>query len=164
MEEAETDEERRRRKKREASARCRANPEGREVARLASQKSNAKWLAVPENRTQVLFNNCRSSARRRGQACTLTLDDVQAMLRPMVCSVTGVPLSWDWDGPGANPWAPSIDRIDGSDGYHLENVRVVCWAFNQARGAWPDGVVRTWVMSLVAGAPGRGPSSPIDEA
>ncbi len=66
------------------------------------------------------------------------------MLVPMVCSVTGLLLSLDYDGESKNnPWAPLVDRIDSRVGYILGNVRVVCCAFNLARNEWPDDVLRT---------------------
>jgi len=110
------------------------NKANRERVRAAGRR----WLEG--HRASALLRRCQSSAKGRGHDCSLTLTDVEALLRPMTCSVTGVPLSWEWEAPGSNPWAPSIDRIDGSYGYHLENVRLVCWAFNRARGTWPDEV------------------------
>jgi hypothetical protein len=148
----ETKEERLKRLKRERTARWRERHpetlrrwyvENRDRERERSAKRKA------ENREAALLNACRGSARRRGHECSLTLDDVLALVRPMRCEATGLPLSWEWGGPGANPWAPSIDRLDCGDGYHLDNVRLVCWAFNQARGAWPDDVVRRWAEALV---------------
>lgn len=185
MEEAETPEECRRRRRREASARWKAKPgnadrkrETQARWRAENPEAKAKWYGQPENRerereakanwnvknrAQVLLNACRRNARGRGHDCSLTLDDVQALIRPMACSVTGVQLSWEWDGPGSNPWVPSIDRVDGSYGYHLENVRVVCWAFNRARGDWPDSTFATLAQAFVTtGARAHARSSPID--
>lgn len=66
----------------------------------------------------------------------------------MTCSVTGVTLQLEWAGAGSkNPWYPSVDRLDCTKGYTRDNVRAVCWAFNQARGDWPDEVVKQWVKA-----------------
>lgn len=67
----------------------------------------------------------------------------------MQCEVTGKKLSWQWNGPGNNPWAPSIDRIDCSKGYIKGNMRVVCWAYNIARRDWPDAIVFELAKSLL---------------
>lgn len=122
-----------------------ANPE---KARTVNRKNAERWRK--ERPAGVILNNCRKSARIRGQECTISVMDIEALLEPMVCSVTGLPLSWEYDGVSrANPWAPSLDRIDCSKGYVPGNVRAVCWAFNQARGDFPDEVVGTLAEALV---------------
>ncbi|WP_305827046.1 hypothetical protein [Pseudomonas aeruginosa] len=122
-----------------------ANPE---KARETNRKTSARWRK--ERPASVILNNCRKSARVRGHECTITAADIEALLEPMTCSVTGLPLSWKYDGIGrANPWAPSIDRIDCSRGYEPGNVRAVCWAFNQMRGDFPDEVVATLAEAFV---------------
>lgn len=114
------------------------NPEDPESRRERSRR----WKA--DNPARKLLQQCRGSAKSRGQECTITADDIEEMLAPMTCSATGLPLTWEHDGSTrANPWAPSIDRLDCSRGYVPGNVRVVCWAFNQMRGEFPDDVVRT---------------------
>ena len=73
------------------------------------------------------------------------------MLKPMACEATGLPLLLEWKGPsGSNPWAPSVDRLDNSLGYVPGNVRIVCWAFNNMRGDFPDEVVETLVRACHA--------------
>ena len=80
--------------------------------------------------------------------------EVEEMLAPMVCSATGLPLSWEHDGTSyRRPWAPSIDRIDCSKGYVPGNVRVVCSAFNTMRNEFPDEVVFALAKALAARAP-----------
>ncbi|GEM_PF-2421366 len=126
-----------------------ANPErSREVHR----EGNRRWQA--KNPARHLLNTCRKSAQSRGHECAITADDIEALLAPMTCSATGLPLTWEYAGPTrANPWAPSIDRIDCARGYVLGNVRVVCWAFNQMRGDFPDEVVFALAKALAARAP-----------
>lgn len=82
-----------------------------------------------------------SARARSGNFFELTLDYFRTLVDPMVCSRTGHVLSWDWDGPGANPWAPSVDRLDSARGYVPDNVQLVCWIYNQCKGQWPDDVV-----------------------
>lgn len=140
-----------RRKKREASARWYAKDPEKERERSRrwgaenperKRETNERWYK--QNPAKKLLQHCRGSAKRRGHECTITAEDIEAMLAPMVCSVTGLPLSLDHDGESRNsPWAPSVDRIDSRVGYVLGNVRIVCCAFNLARNEWPDDVLRT---------------------
>ncbi len=119
------------------------------------RETTAAWARDPANQDRIrawhrqnsrdkpeypLFSSCVKNARRRGHECSITREDVRELIAPMRCSVTGVPLSTEWNGPGKNPWAPSIDRIDNSAGYTKGNVRLVCWAYNLAKGEWPDAV------------------------
>lgn len=41
----------------------------------------------------------------------------------------------------ANPYGPSLDRINPSDGYTPENTRVVVWALNAMRNEFSDEVI-----------------------
>lgn len=132
---------------REASRRWKAeNPE-------KSAASLRQWaIEYPARR---LYQKCKQSAKKRGLAFSLSLECVETMLAPMVCSATGLPLHWEHGGASkANPWTPSIDRIDCSKGYVPGNVRVVCWAFNCMRADFPDEVVLTLARALADRAPG----------
>ncbi|GAB6141171.1 hypothetical protein JCM14076_19000 [Methylosoma difficile] len=143
---------------REANKRWRA--ENPEAHREASKRSYAKnpeaykettkrWKA--ENPARKLLNACRANAKKRGHECTLTIEDIEQLLEPMICSVTGLALSWD-DRAESDKYrwlAPSVDRIDNNVGYNLDNVRVVCVAFNQMRSDIPDDVVTTVAKALV---------------
>lgn len=151
----ESAEERRKRQHREASARWRAR--NQDLTREKNREASRRWAAMNRDRKRQadsrwakkhpmrkLLINCRNNAKRRGLECSLTLEDIERMITPMTCSATGLVLLWEHLGESRNnPWAPSIDRIDCSKGYVPDNVRVVCWAFNQARGEWPDDVLRT---------------------
>ena len=132
---------------REASKRCQSDP----IKRAAKHATTKAWKA--EHPEYNLLHACRASARLRGQECLLTPDDMRRLLAPMQCSMTGVQLCWAWEGPGANPWAPSLDRLDNSKGYTLDNVRLVCWAFNLARGVWPDEVFHKLAMAYSGRSP-----------
>lgn len=67
------------------------------------------------------------------------------------CGVTGLELSLD--APGTkfhrNPWAPSLDRIDPHEGYTADNVRVVCWMYNAAKGTATDEEVRALCLAVI---------------
>lgn len=86
----------------------------------------------------MLWLQCCSRARIKGLECTLSKADILRILQPMQCEMTGIELSWEWEGPGHNPWRPSLDRKNNALGYTEGNVRLVCWAFNKARSDWPD--------------------------
>jgi hypothetical protein len=52
------------------------------------------------------------------------------------CEVTGLPLNLFGTGTvGERPWGPSLDRIDQKAGYTKDNVLLVCWMLNRAKGS-----------------------------
>lgn len=107
-----------------------ANPER---ARQLYREKDRRWREA--NPEKYLLNHCRYRAKKLGREFSLDLEYVRALTAPMVCSVTGLALRWDWSaGRRRNPLAPSIDRMDNAQGYVHGNVRLVCWAFNCARG------------------------------
>lgn len=124
-----------------AEQRRRANARWYEKNKGRSKGLNQAWRqSTPA--AQLLYS-CRKSAKARGLECDLSLEFVTKLAEPMVCSVSKLPLRWDKDGDSfRNPWAPSIDRLDNSRGYHEDNVRLVCCAFNIMRSDFQDDVVR----------------------
>lgn len=128
----------------------------------AKRLANASWYEKNKGKARelnqawrestpasALLYSCRKSAKARGFECFLTLEQVVELARPMVCSVTRLPLRWDKIGDSfRNPWAPSIDRLDNSRGYQPDNVRLVCCAFNIMRSDFSDDVVRTLARAV----------------
>jgi hypothetical protein len=89
----------------------------------------------------MLVKNARYRAARRSLACDITVPSVLETLRSQEarCAISGIPfdlgfnLSKDFS---RNPFAPSLDRIDGKKGYVQGNVRVVLAAVNYAINEW----------------------------
>lgn len=113
----------------------------------AEKEYTRKWRA--KKPVANLFSRLKGNAGFHSRNMTLTLEQVEQIIAPMVCSVTGHPLAWEWTGQGDNPWGPSIDRIDCTKGYDFDNVRLVCWAYNIARRNWPDEIVLEMAQTLL---------------
>ena len=64
-----------------------------------------------------------------------------------ICEVTGIPFTYGLNA--RNPWSPSLDRIDPSVGYTLENTRVVVWIYNAAKNVFSDSDVMLMAHALV---------------
>lgn len=102
------------------------------------------------NPGKALYKSCRQSAERKGLEFTLTQEQVVELVAPMVCSVSGLPLTTE---EHQGPWGPSIDRIDNSKGYVPGNVRLTCWMFNRAKAHWTDEQFMAMVRGIAATAP-----------
>lgn len=119
-----------------------------EANRERSRERNRQWKR--ENAARALLGRARANAKQRGREVTITEAEVEALLAPGVCSLTGLRFHFqEWDGVSSrDPWAPSLDRIDTSRGYVTGNVRVVLWIVNYMRGDYPDDVVAKAASAL----------------
>lgn len=90
---------------------------------------------LPENRWRELVKSARKRARKRGWQFDITDELVASLflLQNQRCAATDIPFQFQSRaGCVRNPFAPSIDRIDSTQGYVPSNVRLVLWAVNCA--------------------------------
>ena len=128
------------------------------------QKQFERRYVTPEGRAVHLLNNARRRARVLGVGFALTPEWLEPKLAAGVCEVSGLPLVLRLNGGKGhreNSFSPSLDRIDRTGPYTPENVRVVCWIYNRARGAFPDTDFEKLVDALVQKR--LMPSSQVDE-
>jgi hypothetical protein len=106
-----------------------------------------------EDRKKTLLHSTRVNARTRGRDYCLTPSCITALFDRAGgrCELTGIPFSvkkiGDYRRP---PFAPSLDRIDGSLGYSLDNCRLVCTAINLAMNERGEDLLQTIVLAYAA--------------
>lgn len=92
-----------------------------------------------------MLGGMRHRANKKSPACTITRDDILALLTASggACAVTGVPLDMDTKlaHGRVSPWMPSIDRIDSNRGYVPGNCRIVCYQANLAMSQFGEGAL-----------------------
>lgn len=105
---------------------------------------------VPDEVLRELLRNARKNAKTRGLAVSINLDDMRALSTRAqgACELSGIAFGYgvapemkDIKSRRRRLWAPSLDRIDGSLGYEIGNVRLVCQAVNAARQEFGDAVL-----------------------
>jgi hypothetical protein len=89
--------------------------------------------ASPRSRSTYMLCTARRRALEKGLAFDLTHEWIYERVAKGVCEVTGIPFVLTGEGKN-RPWSPSLDRIDPSQGYTRDNVQVVCWMYNAAKG------------------------------
>lgn len=99
--------------------------------RCSNQANNPSGMHGPVR--VAWFNSFYKSAISRGYDWSLTIDDLAAMYEQQQgrCVLTAWPIAWSergWDHTA------SIDRIDNTKSYELENVQLVHKSVNMARG------------------------------
>lgn len=85
---------------------------------------------------RTLLTHIRHSAARRGIECELTIDDLNNLTFPITCPILGIPLYFNRGIANDNSY--SIDRIDSSRGYHVDNILVIS---NRANKLKSDGTI-----------------------
>lgn len=121
--------------------------------RGVEQRQFAGFYVRLGGRATHMLNNARSRAKKNGLPMTLTREWVLERLKRGVCEVTGLPLvlsTGHGRGHNGSAFSPSLDRRIGADGYTPENVRMVCWIYNRARGAFPDADFETMCHAYLA--------------
>jgi len=114
--------------------------------RLAQQK---KYRATDMGRAKKLLQSAAMRSKKRGEPMTLTLEWVQEKMAHGYCEVSGI--RFDTSGSKmADPYAPSIDRIDSSKGYSPDNCRMILWALNAAFSHWGESAFRNIVLAWLS--------------
>lgn len=103
-----------------------------------------------EKRAMCLVATTRTRARKRGLAFDLSehVAELQARIDLGVCELTGYPFDLS---PGRKFNSPSFDRINPSEGYSYDNVRVVLNLVNAALGDWGEETLRDVMGKWLAG-------------
>jgi len=119
---------------------------------LRAQQLDWTWyetlIALNENAT-----NSRRRARLMGLECALTLQDLAEIWidQQGLCALTGQELACSSGTPDQkNPYRASIDRIDNTQGYTRNNIRLVCHWANNARSTYSDSLFYSMCGSAVA--------------
>lgn len=92
---------------------------------------------------QSMYRTCKRNAVKRKIIFAIGIEDVVALIKRSKgrCGVSGVRLYLDSNGGKRRPFAPSIDRIDCTQGYTPTNIRIVCVAVNLAMNEWGEDVL-----------------------
>ena len=87
-------------------------------------------------RARGLVRGTKQRAKQKGIDHNLTEDWLLERLERGVCEVTGIPFTFtsgEIKG-GHRSFTPSLDRTDTTKGYTKDNVKVVVWVYNGAKG------------------------------
>ncbi len=100
--------------------------------------------------TRLLWQ-CRKHAKEKGLSCSLSKEWVQeTLLGQSRCSLTGIPFDFRlYQSGSANPFRPSVDRLQVSQGYEPGNVRLVAIAVNYALNEFGEAVFRELASAFI---------------
>lgn len=114
--------------------------------------ANATKYQTAKFRASALLHAAKKRADKKGLEFSLTHAWVVERIAAGFCEATGIPFILDAGKGHHQPFAPSLDRKDNARGYTEDNVQVVAFIHNAARGPWGDGPLLTYARALVADA------------
>jgi hypothetical protein len=101
----------------------------RREAKQGAVCCRCKWRKIKEtDPVRYTFYYIKNNARRRGKEFGIALDEFRAWVEQ-----TGY-----MDSKGKQRWSMSIDRIDNSRGYFIDNIRILSLGLNASKGAQDD--------------------------
>lgn len=102
------------------------------------QKSK-KWRDTVKGTFRFMHLSAKQRAKRKKLEYSLSVDVLILISESQnnQCSLTGIPFDLKSSHEyRVRPFAPSIDRIDNSKGYTLDNIRIVCIIVNKAKNEY----------------------------
>lgn len=103
-------------------------------------------MLVPEVRAYQLWLGAKRRAAAKGLEFSISRRRIERALRRQTCEVTR--LQFDLRAQRMGALTPSIDRIDPALGYTDDNINVVCWIYNRAKGNGSHQAVMLLVEAL----------------
>lgn len=85
--------------------------------------------ALPEIRT--IYNRLKASAKKRNIPFDLTLVDLNNLSFPITCPILNIPLKFNRGKQEDDSY--SIDRIDSTKGYTIDNIVVISLRANKLK-------------------------------
>lgn len=123
------------------------NKEYREIRNRRQVEARGR---ASKTRLCAMFNTTRFNAGKRKINFELTqeLFNLLFFLQDYKCKQTGIPLDFT-SMQGKRPFGPTIDRIDNSKGYTIDNVQIVCNIYNYAKNQFTHDDVIKFATALL---------------
>ena len=85
-------------------------------------------------RLKMLINASKQRAKDKDRVHEITVDDLKAIYpKDGKCPIFGIEMEFNSAGFREN--SPSIDRIDSSKGYTLDNIQIISWKANRIKSS-----------------------------
>jgi hypothetical protein len=81
--------------------------------------------------TKTIYNRLKSSAKKRNIPFDLSVCELNHLSFPLTCPILGIPLKYNKGNPQDDSF--SIDRIDSSLGYTIDNIEVISYKANRMK-------------------------------
>lgn len=107
-------------------------PQCKKCTSSATQSYYSKTSSKSRFRARHLIKKAK---HRNPENFNLSVEFIEQKIEFGHCEVTGLPFVMEaTETKIPHPFTPSLDRIDSSKHYTEDNVQVVCWIYNRAKG------------------------------
>ena len=89
------------------------------------------YTPVYKKEIKTLWTHLKNSAAKRGIPFNLTISDLNNLSFPVTCPIFGIELYFNRSCASDNSY--SIDRIDSSRGYEIDNIIVISQRANRIK-------------------------------
>ena len=105
-------------------------------------RSSESWCSY-------LATQARNNAKKTDKEFNITAEQVYELWKKQggLCALTHLPMQHH---PAYSDMNASMDRIDGSVRYVIDNVQLVCWRVNQMKNDQAENQLIWWARVLVA--------------
>jgi len=86
---------------------------------------------VTKKDLKILYNQLKTGAKKRNINFNLSMSDLNNLSFPLTCPILNIPLTFNNGNAKDNSY--SIDRIDSSKGYVIDNIIVVSNKVNKLK-------------------------------
>lgn len=80
---------------------------------------------------KLIYNRLKASAKKRNINFTLTIPELNNLSFPITCPILGIPLKFNRGSVEDDSY--SVDRIDNSKGYEIDNIIVISYKANRLK-------------------------------
>ncbi len=102
-------------------------------------------MNIPEVRT--LYSRLKNSANKRNIPFDLKISDMYLISYPLTCSILGMPLQFHKGQAQDNSY--SVDRIDSSLGYTIDNIQIISNKANRIKNNATSEDLKMFVNYLI---------------
>ena len=130
------------------------HPTNWNVIKANRAKAKALYRTSPVHRARQVLAGIKRRAKDKGLEYNLTTDWLASRYKHGYCEITGLPFRTPLIKPGhtgPNTLSPSVDRIDNSKGYTMDNCRVILNCINTFKQDLTDKQVLKIAERLVGG-------------
>lgn len=124
------------------------------IADVRKARRVERYASNIEFRARAIVRSLKARAGKLGVPFEIRPEWVAERLSAGHCEVTGLPLDFT-SGTGRSAYSPSVDRVDGEQGYIESNCRVIVWGLNAAFGPWGEDAFLQIAEAFVQSRRGR---------
>ena len=108
---------------------------------------------TPKGRATSLYDNAKARARDNNLDFDLDIPWITEKIETGICEATKLPFVLETSGKSGisnmKAWAPTLDKVNPKEGYTKENVKLVCWIYNRAKGVDNEETLRIMARALL---------------